>query len=139
MIRWFALPLALISAPAFADTLVAARTLAAGTVIQDEDVLVEPSESPATASLDEVLGMQTRVTIYEGRPIHPSRLTEAVLVARNQVVRLAYVTPMMRIEAEGRALDAGQAGQVIRIMNLSSRTTVSGRVEPDGSVIVQQK
>lgn len=135
--RWLIIPLALIAAPAMADTLVAARTIAAGSVIQDEDVLVEPSDSPDGALLAEVLGMQTRVMIYEGRPIHPSRLIEPVLVARNQVVRLAYVTALMRIEAEGRAMEAGQAGQVIRVMNLSSRTTVSGRVEPDGTVIVQ--
>ncbi len=135
--RWLFIPIALISAPAMADTLVAARTIAAGTVIQHDDVLVEPTDDPDEATLAEVLGMQTRVMIYEGRPIHPSRLIEPVLVARNQVVRLAYVTPLMRIEAEGRALEAGQAGQVIRVMNLSSRTTVSGRVEPDGTVIVQ--
>lgn len=137
--RWLVIPLALIAAPAFADTLVAARTLAAGTVIQDEDVLIQPSDDPGGASLGEVLGMQTRAMIYEGRPIHPSRLIEPVLVARNQVIRLAYQTPLMRIEAEGRALEPGQAGQVIRVMNLSSRTTVSGRVEPDGTVIVQKK
>lgn len=137
--RWLVIPLVLIAPPAFADTLVAARTLAAGTVIQDDDVIVQPSDDPGGASLGEVLGMQTRAMIYEGRPIHPSRLIEPVLVARNQVVRLAYVTPLMRIEAEGRALEAGQAGQFIRVMNLSSRTTVSGRVEPDGTIIVQQK
>lgn len=139
MMRWLLFPLALLAAPAHADNLVAARTLAAGTVIQHEDVAVEPSDDMGGASLGEVLGLQTRVTIYEGRQIHPSRLIEPVLVARNQVVRLAYITASMRIEAEGRALDAGQAGQVIRVMNLSSRTTVSGQVEPDGTVIVQQK
>ena len=42
----------------------------------------------------------------------------------------------LRILTEGRALARGGVGDVIRVMNLSSRTTVSGRIAADGSVHV---
>lgn len=128
-----ALLLALAPFAAFAEPHVAARTLPAGTVIAPEDIM-----GGADRDAGDVLGLQTRTVIYEGRPIHPTRLSQPYLVNRNQLVTIAYETPLMRIEAEGRALDPGQQDQVIRVLNLSSRSTVSGRVAADGSVIVQR-
>ena len=40
--------------------------------------------------------------------------------------------------AEGRALDRAGPGDVIRVMNLSSRTTVSARVGLDGAAYVSE-
>lgn len=137
--RWLVLTGLLVPASVNADVLIATRTLPAGTVLQPDDISIREEGQPGVPSPEDVVGLQTKVAIYEGRPIQPGRLTAAYLVARNQLVTLAYETPLMRIETEGRALDSGQAGQVIRVMNLSSRTTVSGRVEPDGTIVIQQK
>ena len=59
-------------------------------------------------------------------------------VKRNQIVTLAYEKAALRIEAEGRALGAGGIGEVIRVMNSTSRVTVSGRIAADGTVVVEQ-
>lgn len=120
----------------FADPLTAARTLPAGTVIEAEHIAVAPD---SMVDLDGVIGMQTRTTIYEGKPIHPSRLASPQLVNRNQIVPISYETPLMTIQTEGRALEAGQVGQVIRVMNLSSKATVSGEVFADGTVRILEK
>ncbi|NIR43626.1 MAG: flagella basal body P-ring formation protein FlgA, partial [Gemmatimonadetes bacterium] len=40
----------------------------------------------------------------------------------------------IEIMTEGRALQRAAVGETIRVMNLSSRTTVSGQVAPDGSI-----
>lgn len=134
MIRAFALATALLPAPLLAADFTAARTLPAGTVLQAGDIQVGDTSDEGAHAL---VGLQTRVTIYEGKAILPSRLIAPMLIARNQLVTLVYEAPQMRIEAEGRALDEGQAGQSVRVMNLSSRTTVSGQVSPDGSVLVK--
>lgn len=118
---------------ASAETMTAARTLPAGTVITAGDVIMaDPDE------LQAVLGRQTRATIYEGRQIDPATLVTPTLIDRNQIVTISYVNAALRIDAEGRALSAGSAGEIIRVMNNSSRITVSGRVAADGTVIVRQ-
>ncbi|MBO9450364.1 flagella basal body P-ring formation protein FlgA, partial [Tropicibacter sp. R16_0] len=35
-----------------------------------------------------------------------------------------------------RAMGRGATGEIIRVMNLSSRSTVTGRIRPDGSIEV---
>ncbi|MEM9126779.1 MAG: flagella basal body P-ring formation protein FlgA, partial [Pseudomonadota bacterium] len=43
----------------------------------------------------------------------------------------------LSITTEGRALGRGAAGDRIRVMNLSSRTTVTGLIRPDGQIEVK--
>lgn len=136
MMRWLALLFFLHPAMVLGEGVYAARTLPSGTILQDEDISLDRDDLSEEV-LRSMLGQQTRVTIYEGRPISAAHLTAPHIVTRNQIVVLAYETALMRIETEGRALEAGQEGQIIRVMNLTSRTTVSGRVTSDGTVIVQ--
>ncbi|WP_425603396.1 flagellar basal body P-ring formation chaperone FlgA [Ruixingdingia sedimenti] len=133
--RWLLVLLA--ASPAGADTLVAARTIRAQAILTPADVTVTPAAVPgALAHPDEALGMETRVVLYAGRPIRPEDLGPPAIVDRNQTVPLAYRAGPLTIRAEGRALARGGAGDVIRVMNLASRTTVSGVIRPDGSVAV---
>jgi flagella basal body P-ring formation protein FlgA len=57
-------------------------------------------------------------------------------VDRNQMVSLVFRSSGLTILTEGRALDRGGVGDVIKVMNLASRTTVTGTIAPDGSVMV---
>ncbi|MBT0778288.1 flagellar basal body P-ring formation chaperone FlgA [Paracoccus sp. pheM1] len=136
--RGLVLLLMLLPQGVLAGSVVANRTLPAGTVIAAGDVTLVPDQQGGIEDLAPVLGQQLRVMVYQGRRIDPSALTAPTLVGRNQIVTIAYEKAALRIEAEGRALSAGSAGQVIRVMNNTSRVTVSGRVAPDGTVIVRQ-
>jgi flagella basal body P-ring formation protein FlgA len=40
------------------------------------------------------------------------------------------------IQTDARALDRASVGEVIKVMNLSSKTTLYARVLPDGTLIV---
>ncbi|GLK65398.1 MULTISPECIES: flagellar basal body P-ring formation chaperone FlgA [Paracoccus] len=135
--RAIALMFMLLPQWATAGAAVASRTLPAGTVISAEDVTLAPDQAGGIEDITQILGQQLRVMVYEGRRIDPSALTEPTLIGRNQLVTLTYEKAALRIETEGRALSAGKVGQIIRVLNSSSRVTVSGRVAPDGSVIVQ--
>jgi len=68
--------------------------------------------------------------------MHAGDVRPADGVERKALVRLPYTTPFISIQADGRALDRGAPGDRIRVMNLSSRSTVSGTVMPNGSVEV---
>jgi flagellar basal body P-ring formation protein FlgA len=134
--RMLFLSLALAS-PALADSVVATRTIPAQSVIGPDDVLlVEANLKGALTDPSHAVGQEARVAIYAGKPVLPSHLGPPTLVQRNQVVPLIYRSGGLAISTEGRALARGSEGDVIRIMNLGSRTTVSGRIGPDGVVYV---
>ncbi|RMC33285.1 flagellar basal body P-ring formation chaperone FlgA [Paracoccus alkanivorans] len=120
--------------PALAGGLIAARILPAGTVIAADDL--DMAEGGAKGVIDpaRVIGLETRITIHEGRPIQTSLLRRPTLVGRNQIVRMSFQRGTLHIVTDGRALDEGGAGDLIRVMNLTSRNTVTARIAPDGSL-----
>ncbi|KAJ57343.1 flagellar basal body P-ring biosynthesis protein FlgA [Actibacterium mucosum KCTC 23349] len=120
-----------------ADTLVAARTIRAQSVIMPEDLSLVGHDVPGTlADPDAAIGMEARVMLYAGRPIRPGDLTPPALVDRNQIVTLWYVRGGLAISAEGRALGRAAMGDRLRVMNLASRSTVTGTVTETGEIIV---
>ena len=135
---WLVLILALLPLSVAADELAAARNMPAGTVLGPGDVILAPS--PRTGlTPDQAIGKALRTAAYQGRPIHAGQLTAPTLVSRNQVITLTYESAALRIETEGRALGAGAAGDVIRVMNIASRATMMARVNPDGTATVSQR
>ncbi len=134
----FALVLALIvPVPAIADTLVAARTIRARAIIAPADLSVIGQDIPgALATPDEALGLESRVVLYAGHPIRPGDIGPPAIVERNQIVTLVFQSGPLTILAEARALGRAGVGDMVRVMNLASRNTVSGVVRPDGSVTV---
>jgi len=124
--------------PALAEALLAAHTLRAQTLLTAQDLVVADREiAGALERLEDVVGQETREIIYAGRPILRSQIGRPALITRNQIVALVYETPAMRIVTEGRALGRAGLGERVRVMNTGSRTTVSGLVESDGSVVVK--
>lgn len=129
--------LILIAPAAGAEVLVAARTLPPGTVVTAADVaLADLTLAGALRDPSEALGLETRIAIYAGRPVRAADLAQPAVVERNQRVLLLYRQGGLTIRTEGRALDRAAVGAVIRVMNVASRTTISGQVLPDGSVQV---
>ncbi len=51
---------------------------------------------------------------------------------------MSYVNGPLRIVTDGRALDRAAAGEMVRVMNLASKQTVTGVVAADGSIEVGQ-
>ncbi len=123
--------------PLVAETLVATRTIRPATLIGLADVALVPETHPgALSDPDAVLGKEARVALYPGRPIRPGDVGPAAVVERNGIVPLIYRRGGLIIHAEGRALGRGAPGETVRVMNLSSRSTVSGVIGADGTVHV---
>lgn len=129
--------LLLIPVEALAESLVATRTIRAQSVLTAEDMTGVDADIPgALSDAAFAVGQEARVAIYAGRPIRAEDLGPPAVVDRNEIVVLIFERGGLAIVTEGRALSRGAVGDVIRVMNLSSRATVSGRVSPDGSVRV---
>lgn len=122
---------------AMAETLVATRLIRAHEIIRPGDVAPGPVAVPG-AALDPagIVGMEARVALYPGRPVRSSDVGPAAVIDRNQIVLLRFQSGALRIATEGRALERAGPGDRVRVMNLSSRSTVSGLVAGDGTVEV---
>ena len=126
-----------IAAPAAADTLVAARTVRPQAILTAADVSVVPGGAAGVFSdPDDVIGMEARVALYPGRPIGPDDIGPPAIVDRNAIVTLVFRQGALTIVAEARALGRGGAGDRLRVMNLASKSIVSGTIQQDGSVRV---
>lgn len=131
--------LILLFLPGFAlgDVLVAARNLAAGSIVAEEDVTPVAQDIPGAARLPaQVVGQEIRHVVYAGRPLMLADLGAPTLVQRNQIVQLVYRRGGLTILTEGRAMDRGGAGEIIRAINTGSHQTVRALVGVDGTVSV---
>lgn len=136
--RYHLLPLLLVfSAPALAETVVSTRVIRPGTVIGPSDIKEMSVQTDGAVQLSEdVIGLEARVVLYPGRPIRPEDIGAPALVERNQIVLLRYAQGGLQIVTEGKAMARGGQGETIKVLNLASKSTVTGQIQPDGSVRV---
>ena len=85
-----------------------------------------------------LIGKSPRRPIRPGKPVRAADLREPVLVPKNSLVVLRLETERMMLTAQGRALQDGASGQVIRVMNTKSSTIITGVVAEGGVVHVAQ-
>lgn len=138
MIRLALLVMCLV-APALAETVVPTRPLRANAIIQATDVTLSSAQfASGYTRLADVVGQEARVVLYPGRPILIDDVGPPAVVTRNQLVRVQFQGAGLHIVTEGRALERGAVGDRVRIMNLSSRATLFGQVQEDGTIQVRQ-
>lgn len=138
MMRLFLPLLALLAAPPTqADTVIAAGTIRGQTLIMPSDIAVIEGETPgALSSPAEAVGMEAAVNLYAGRPIRPGDLRPPAVVERNALVTIRYRHGGLVVVTDGRAMDRAAAGEPLRVLNLSSRNTVTAVAAAPGLVIV---
>lgn len=135
-IRFFVL-FSLVAGHVFADGVVPTRTIRANAIISDTDVTIRSNVANSGYDrLVDVIGQEARVVLYPGKPIGVDDIGPPALVSRNQLVRVLFSSQGLEIQTEGRALERGAIGDRVRIMNLSSRATLFGQVQADGSIKV---
>ena len=131
------LVLCFFAGPVAAETIVAARTLPAQTILTFEDLVLQDIEIAGGVSDPFALvGKETINAVYAGRPIRATDVAAPAIVERNQLIALIYKNESLSIRTEGRALDRGSVGQLISVMNLASRSTVMAELRADGMAYV---
>lgn len=138
MIRLALISAALTAAmPSFADTLTTVRAIRPMSIVAESDLIAMSADVPgALTDKRDVAGLEARVTLYPGRPIRPGDVGPPAVVERNAFVPLVYRNGTLLIVAEGRSLGRAAVGEWVRVMNIASRNTVTGRVGHDGRVFV---
>lgn len=120
-----------------AETVVATRTIAPKSILTASDLTIVNEVIPG-GHADELLfvGMEARVALYAGRPISVADVSAPAVVERNQIVTLVYMSGALRIATEGRALGRAGPGDVIQVMNLSSRNSINAKIDKNGIAYV---
>ncbi len=126
-----------VATASWADTVVPTRTIRPHTVLTQADVILRSGGQPQGFDrISDVVGLESRVVLYPGRPIAKDSVGPPAIVDRNQIVRVSFSSDKLMITTEGRVLERGGVGDLVRVMNLTSRTTLFGRVRSDGSIAV---
>ena len=122
------------------EAAVLARNVERNEVIKSSDVTVERRPKAEVggeaASRDRVVGMQARRQLRAGQAVKTADLAKPDLVTRDQTVTLIYEASGLYLTIRGKALEAGTEGDVVSVINLQSKRTVSGTVIGRGQVSI---
>ena len=122
------------------EVAVPARDIERNEIIKSSDVTVERRPKAEVgndaASRDRAVGMQARRQIRAGQALKVADLAKPDLVQRDQTVTLIYETAGLYLTIRGKALEGGTEGDVVSVVNLQSKRTVSGTVIGRGQVAI---
>lgn len=113
---------------------VVAERIRRGEVIGADDVVWQSMrrnrlQSDVVLDAAALVGKAARYGLRPGMPVREREVQEPVVVPRGAVVTMVLRRPGMTLTAQGRALENGAQGEVIRVTNLNSNVTVEARVE----------
>src|SRR5204863_5159054 len=122
------------------EAAVLARNVERNEVLKSSDVVVERRAKAEVgsdaATRDRAVGMQARRQLRAGQAVRVADLAKPDLVQRDQNVTLIYDTPGLYLTVRGKALENGTEGDVVNVMNLQSKRTISGVVTGRGQVSI---
>jgi len=120
---------------------VLAQPVGRGEIIRDEAVVLqEMKRSPA--GIDYItdgqilIGMAAKRPLRAGVPLRNSDITQPRLVAKGDLVTIAFQTPGLSLSVRGKALEDGVKGQAIQVLNTQTNRTLEGAVAGTGYVLV---
>ncbi|PVB62677.1 flagellar basal body P-ring formation chaperone FlgA [Labrenzia sp. 011] len=119
------------------------QTIHPGSEISNKDLIERkfPSRTAHQFAVSthrgELVGMVARRTLLPGQPIPVKSVEKPVLVRRGEPARLVFQEQGLVIVMQAEALQNGGAGSYVRVRNVDSGLVVSGRVQNDGTVRVE--
>lgn len=127
-------------AAATVDVLTYARNIGAGEVIQPSDVLwstVQAHLATAGAPQDAeaVIGLTTRRPLRAGSPVASRDLVATQVIARNDMVQVAYIAGSVEVSITGRATRDAAAGEPVAVLNLQSGRTIDAVAVAPGRAV----
>lgn len=112
-------------------------------IIRAEDV--ELTDLPwqrvnAFAILDprDLIGMQAKRLIVQGRPVQLQAVTPPIIISRGEEVKIELRHGALQLVTTGKAIGDAHLGQEVRVVNLSSKKTITAIARADGVVEARQ-
>ncbi len=113
--------------------IVAAQNLNRGKIVTKQDIQVKKMEfqnppSNLISNLDEVIGKRTKRFIRIGSILTKADIEKVPVIKRGSKVTIVVESPVLKITAPGKAKEDGCKGDVIKVLNLSSKKTIYATV-----------
>ena len=126
----------------YQDVVVATENIPGGTKIALSSLALEKRpmsklESGSYTTLEDVVGLNTRSTIFAGTPIVKQRVIPPKLIKRNQSVTIEARDGTVTVRTQAKALSDAAAGDTVSLMNPESKEKFVGVVRPDGAIIIE--
>ena len=114
------------------EAAVLTRNVDRNEILRASDIAMErlPRAETGTdnAMRDAAIGLQVRRSLRAGQPLKTADLAKPELVTRDQSVTLTYESAGIYLTIRGKALESGAEGDVVSVLNLQSKRTVTGTV-----------
>jgi flagellar basal body P-ring formation protein FlgA len=122
------------------EAAVLTRNVERNDVLKSSDVITERRPKAEVggdaATRTRALGMQMRKQLRAGQAIRVADLGKPDLVQRDDNVTLIYESTGLYLTVRGKAVESGTEGDVVNVLNLQSKRTVSGVVIGRGQVAI---
>ncbi|MCA0366743.1 MAG: flagellar basal body P-ring formation chaperone FlgA [Proteobacteria bacterium] len=120
---------------------VLANDVERGDAIKDKDLTLvrRPAnqiEKDAIASAADLIGMVPRRAMRTGEFVRSTDIARPMLVEKNQLVSVTYVSKGLTLSMRGRAQSNGAMGETVRVQNPQSKRFVEGVVSGPGQVTI---
>ena len=120
---------------------VLATAIAPGTVIAERHIVWKkfPTNritSRAVQAQQGLLGLTVRRPIQAGKMILTSDTMKPIAIHKGSRITMVHQNGALNLSAVGRAMEDGSIGETIRLMNLSSKQMVEGRITGPGKIEV---
>ena len=125
----------------YQDVVVATRSLDTRSPLTAGDLRIEPRPSidipeGALSSLPDLADVDLTRSMREGEPLTAALLRRRVLVKRGELVTLLLEGPGFRIVAQGVASADARRGDMVKVLNATSKREAVGKVDGPGVVRV---
>jgi len=112
---------------------VAARDLNRGEILDENSITyVTMNDTDIVTNTitdgDAIIGRQAKHPIRAGQALRGFDIVRPIAIERGKLVTILWSTSMMNLTVQGKALETGGVGDVIRIANTKSKTTVMAEV-----------
>jgi len=110
-----------------------------GTIIgkRDIEIITMPErhvQPDMILSENELIGKTPRRMIYAGKPVQSNDIEQPQIVGRGEVVTMIFKNGPLTLTAQGRALENGAKGDIVRVVNTASKRTIEGTVSGDKEI-----
>ncbi|MHA7777714.1 flagellar basal body P-ring formation chaperone FlgA [Roseibium sp. M-1] len=118
-----------------------AQPLRRGDILKENDIDVirmprTKVPSGAIADASEIVGMEARTSLRAASPLSRRDFQQPVLIRKGEKITVTFEMPGMKLSSRAQAMDDGAQGDVIDVMNLTSRRMVPATVTSRGHVRV---
>lgn len=128
-----------VTARANVDVLTWTRNLAAGEIVQPEDLIwgkaaLTPSDAPGDA--DAVVGLSARRALRAGAAVAARDVAAPQVIKANEMITLSFEDGGVSLALQAKALAGGAAGETISVQNISSKKVIPALIVGPGQALV---